>query len=103
MCGCVKLHSSVHFSCSEMLRIVEKNDPGMIPSLWMNGTKSSSAVDTRYRPAEINKIERHSQNQVCLIDQLLEIFIKHAETICSLSVYVSFLCVLLVLLCGLSI
>ncbi|KAG6418298.1 hypothetical protein SASPL_120501 [Salvia splendens] len=47
----------------EMLKIVEKNDPDMMPPVWMNGTKSSSAVDTRYRPAEINKIEKHSQNQ----------------------------------------
>ncbi|KAG6415779.1 hypothetical protein SASPL_123197 [Salvia splendens] len=71
----------------EMPKIVEKNNPDMRPSLWMNGTKSSSAVDTRYRPAEINRIEKHSQNQVGLIDQSLEIFTKHAETIGSLSVY----------------
>ncbi|XP_057790637.1 uncharacterized protein LOC131007750 isoform X2 [Salvia miltiorrhiza] len=46
----------------EMQKIVEKNDPDMMASSWMKGAKSSYAVDTRYRPTEINKVEKHIQN-----------------------------------------
>lgn len=56
-----------------MQKIVEKNDPDTMPSLWTKDAKSSCAVDTWYRPDEINKIEKHIQeplhDQVGLMDR----------------------------------